>query len=175
MSRILALDQSSHISGYAIFDNGDLIKYGIFTCNEKDTGERLVKIRKTVLKFIQEYNVDEVVFEDIQLQDKVLNNINTFKILAEVFGVIYELVEEMNLANRAILSGTWRSGLGIPGKYRKEQKAAAQAFVKKAYGIEVSEDAADAICIGTFASFTNKRKIGTKVISNDEEGYDWSN
>ena len=41
MHNLLALDQSSHITGYAIFKDGKLEKFGKFDCNETDIGERL--------------------------------------------------------------------------------------------------------------------------------------
>jgi hypothetical protein len=43
-------------------------------------------------------------------------------VLAEVFGVIYELVTEMKLKNSAVLASSWKSTLGIKGKDRSEQK-----------------------------------------------------
>ena len=50
-------------------------------------------------------------FEDIQMQGNVANNVQTFKTLAEVFGVIYELVTELNLPNTAVLASSWKSTL----------------------------------------------------------------
>jgi hypothetical protein len=54
--------------------------------------------------------------EDIQLQE----NVQTFKALAEVFGVVYELVTSLNLPIETILASVWKSGLGIKGKNRPE-------------------------------------------------------
>ena len=86
MAKLLALDQASRTSGYAIFADGELVEHGKFTFEDSDFGDRLYKIRKQVLKLIDLNNIDEVAFEDIQLQE----NVETFKKLAEVFGVIYE-------------------------------------------------------------------------------------
>jgi len=49
-----------------------------------------------------------------------VNNVSTFKILAEVFGVIYELATELEIPNTPVLAGTWKSTLGIKGKTRPE-------------------------------------------------------
>lgn len=65
MSRLLALDQSSHITGWAFFNEGKLEKYGKLVYNDTDIGDRLVKIRADVRQLITEYNINEVVFEDI--------------------------------------------------------------------------------------------------------------
>ena len=40
-----------------------------------------------------------------------MNNVQTFKTLAEVFGVIYETVLELQLPCSAVLASVWKSGL----------------------------------------------------------------
>ena len=55
------------------------------------------------------------------MQDKI-NNVQTFKVLAEVFGVIYELVISLGLPYQVVFSGTWKSTCVIKGKARDEQK-----------------------------------------------------
>ena len=96
---LLALDQSSRITGWAIFENGALSKYGKFNAESAgaDMGDRLHYIREKVRTLINDNNITEVIFEDIQLQANRGNNVQTFKVLAEVFGVISELLVEMNI------------------------------------------------------------------------------
>lgn len=148
MSKFLALDQSSRITGYAVFENAKLIDYGKFSVNDEDIGIRLMKIRQEVEQLIKQHEVEEVVFEDIQLQSNVANNVQTFKALAEVFGVIYELVTELNLPNTAILASSWKSTLQVKGRTRPEQKRNAQALIEKTFNIKPTQDECDAICIG---------------------------
>ena len=145
---LLSLDQSSRITGYAIFQDEQLIKYGKIELEDKNIGLRLYKLRQEIEKIIKEYNIEFVIFEDIQLQSNVQNNISTFKILSEVFGVIYELLTEMKIPNKSILAVTWKSKLKIKGKTRQEQKKSAQSFVLEKYNIKPTQDEADAICIG---------------------------
>lgn len=164
MRKLLALDQSSHCSGYAIFYDGELKHYGKFTFNDDNLGERLYKIREKVKALIKEYDINEVAFEDIQLQSNVTDNVRTFKTLAEVFGVIYELVTELGIPHTEVLAGTWKSTLNIKGKQRQEQKKNAQLFVANTYNLKVTQDEADAICIGTHM-FTKPK------VSKD---HDWS-
>lgn len=166
MSKLLALDQSSRITGYAIFENAKLIKYGKFCVDDDDIGIRLMKIRNEILNIINTYEIDRLVFEDIQLQSNVMNNIQTFKTLAEVFGVVYELATELKLPNAAILSSSWKSTLGIKGRTRPEQKRNAQAYVEKAYGVKPTQDECDAICIGLH-HLLKPNEIET-------EDFDWS-
>ena len=160
--RLLALDQASRTSGWAVFDNGKLVTFGKFTADHSDVGDRLHYIRKQVNNLINEHNIDEVVFEDIQLQGNVANNVQTFKALAEVFGVLYELFVELKMPRTAVLSTVWKSTLGIKGKDRTAQKKAAQEWVVKTYGVKPTQDECDAIC------------IGAHYVNNKVEVFDWS-
>ena len=105
MSNLLALDQASLTSGYAIFTDGKLSDYGKFTFDDDDIAERLVKIRKKILDLIATYNITEVAFEDIQMQNNV-NNVQTFKVLSEVYGVILETLHEYKLKYTVVSSNT---------------------------------------------------------------------
>lgn len=164
--KLLALDQASRTSGYAIFDDGKLIDFGTFTYDDDDIGIRLHKIRNKVEKLISDNDIEWVAFEDIQLQGNVANNVQTFKTLAEVFGIIYELVTALNLKHDAVLSSSWKSTLGIKGRTRPDQKKNAQAWVINKYGVRPSQDASDAICIGAHILLH-----GGETIS---ESFDWS-
>ena len=160
--RVLALDQSSRTSGWAVFDDGKLVTYGKFTADQADVGDRLHFIRTRISWLIDDYDIDEVVFEDIQLQGNVANNVATFKALAEVFGVLYELFVMLKIPRTAVLSTVWKSTLGIKGKDRTAQKKAAQAWVEKTYGVKPTQDECDAIC------------IGAHYVNNKVEVFDWS-
>lgn len=149
MENLLALDQASVTTGYAIFQNGQLVKYGKITLDDPNVGTRLAVLRQTLIDMINEYNITCLAFEDIQLQASVGNNVKTFKVLANVFGVIWELCEELKLKYEIVSSNTWKSTLKIKGKNRSEQKRAAQDYIKEEYEISCTQDEADAICIGT--------------------------
>ena len=124
------------------------------------------QIDPEVQKLIDKFEIDEIVFEDIQLQTNVGNNVKTFKILAEVFGIIYELATELKIKNTAVLSGVWKSALGIKGKRRPDQKHNAQLYVNNTYHVNPTQDECDAICIGAYAT---KYKF-----LNEDSGFDWS-
>jgi Holliday junction resolvasome RuvABC endonuclease subunit len=88
--RVLALDQASRTSGWAVFNDGKLVTFGKFTADHSDVGDRLHFIRSKVNSLIDEYDIDEVVFEDIQLQGKDIQNVKVYRALAEVRGVLEE-------------------------------------------------------------------------------------
>lgn len=148
--KILALDQSSRITGWALFNEGQLIGYGkIDLSKETDIGERLHILRTSIQKMIQDLKIDKVILEDIYMDGQKINNVQTFKILAEVFGVLFELCVDLKVPVEAVLAGTWKSTLNIKGKTRPEQKHAAQDWVLNNYNIKATQDEVDAICIGT--------------------------
>lgn len=92
--RILALDQSTKITGWAVFDDNELFDCGKFEITDDEIGKRLMYFKFEILKLIFEFAPDKILFEDIQLQTSVGNNVQTFKKLAMVYGVLQALLEE---------------------------------------------------------------------------------
>lgn len=151
MSNLLALDQSSTTTGYAIFKNNKPVVISHFTAKGTDLGSRLEQIRNKIIELINEHDIDEVVFEDIQLQDMAGGRdvgIKTFKILAEVFGVVYELLTELKMDFSIVPPIVWKATFKIAGKGRAKEKKLAQEYVLNTYGLNCTEDEADATCIG---------------------------
>lgn len=156
MSRLLALDQASKVTGWAIFEDGELKSYGKISLDDPNTDTRLVQLRQGIQTLVTDYNIDEVIFEDIQQQNNVANNVQTFKVLAEVYGVVSELLQENHIPHSTVLAASWKSTLGIKGRTRAEQKKNAQLYVEQNYGVHVIQDIADAICIGTHYNKKNE-------------------
>lgn len=145
--KLLALDQSSRITGYAVFENGELTDCGKFEFTG-EIGSRLVGIKEKIISLVQEHEITKIAFEDIQLQSNIANNVTTYKSLAMVFGVVMETCEEENISQEIVHSQTWKSKLSIKGRSRADQKRAAQQYVLDRYKVKASQDTCDAICIG---------------------------
>lgn len=143
-TNLLALDQSSRITGYAVFKDGMLIKVGKFTLEDTNFSTRLFKFKKKIEELIKIYDINKVAFEEIQLQQ----NVDTFKKLAMVYGIMLYTVEENNLPYEIISSNTWKSKCKIKKSTREPEKKQAQKFVQDKYGIKVTQDEADATCLG---------------------------
>lgn len=152
MGKILALDQSSKITGWSIFEDQQLKDYGKFDCGSADLPARLHKIRNQVSKLIVENQIEQIYIEDIQLQNNVGNNVVTYKALAEVIGVVSELAYSFKIPQTLVASSTWKSNLGIKGRARAEQKRAAQQWVIDKFNIKPTQDECDAICIGYYSA-----------------------
>ena len=160
--RLLALDQASHTTGYSIFEDETPIKISHFNAKGKDIAERLVNIRQTILKLIADNEIDTVAFEDIQLQNNVVQNVKTFKMLAEVFGVVQETLQEIGIEYYIIPPMVWKSTIGIAGKGREREKPLAQKWVMENYNMKCTEDEADAVC------------LGAHVIKKVDSEFDWA-
>ena len=157
--KLLALDQSSRVSGWAVFNDQELIECGKFELTG-EVGQRLVDFKEEVISLIQEQEITKVAFEEIQLQSNIANNVTTQKTLAMIYGVLMELCEEEQIPYEVVHSQTWKSKLNIKGRTRPEQKRSAQEWVVNTYKMKPSQDTCDAICIGATAILTT--------------GHDWS-
>ena len=146
--KTLALDQSSRVTGYAVYDNAQLITYGHFDLTNPDIGKRLIKFKEKINELIQQHEIEEIAYEDITLQHGA---VTTYKALAFVIGVLNELIAEKKLKQQCILPPSWRHTCGIKGRVRKEQKANTIEYVNNKYNISATEDECDAICIGEHA------------------------
>lgn len=166
MPKLLALDQSSKVTGVAIFEDGKLCKYSKIDV-DGELPYRLTEIRNRVKNIITEEGITEVAIEDIQLQSNVVNNVETYRTLAEVRGVLEELFQELKIPCSIVLAGTWKSKLGIRGARRADQKRAAQEYIVNKYGIKPIQDICDAICIGDYITNNTLPTIQT-------DGFDWA-
>lgn len=149
----LSLDQSLNTTGYALFDDKSLITYGKFNIPAtKPIEQRLNLFIKEIMKLEEEYHFKDIFFEDIQYQ----NNAETYKKLAFVQAALIIWCYNTSHKFTILAPSHWRSVLKNNykinfGRSRKEQKQKAQELVQQTYQVEVSEDEADAICLGIAA------------------------
>lgn len=160
--RILALDQATRITGWSLWDGKTLLRHGVFETKSKDIVERLIEIRNWLARLIENFQPDLVILEDIQYQEKVegrkinhgekINSVTTYRALAELSGVLQTYLRELDIKFELVLSGVWRAEVGVKGATRSEKKKSAQKIVKDQFDIDATEDEADAICIGEYAT-----------------------
>ena len=106
-----------------------------------------MRLRQKVIELFNKFDIEFILLEDIQYQ----NNAETHKILGEVLGTLEELAVELVGTNYEVVpSVRWKSGLSIKGQKRAEQKKNAAKYVVDTYGKKVTQDEADAICIGSY-------------------------
>lgn len=146
-ARMIAFDQASVKTGYAVFDGTDLIKWGLLEADSKEeSGARIVDMAGMIEELVDKYNPSEIVFEGIQKQQ----SIQIVILLARLQGCIIDICRKKKAAYSIYQPTTWRSNIGFDqgNLKRKELKQQAVDYVKKSYGLNVSEDVCEAICIG---------------------------
>ena len=142
---ILALDQGSKISGYAIYSGGTLVASGILKANTKDSSEdRMFTMASQIERLIKDYAPQELVVEEPFA--KV--NLRVFQVMCELLGIVTYIGYKSGLKVSSYSAAVWRSRLGIKGKNRAEQKALAISTVKDSFQIDCTDDEAEAILIG---------------------------
>ena len=153
VKRTLALDQASRVTGYAIYDDAKLVKYGTFTTSAEDEVERFAMIKSWLLSMISSWHFDFIGIEGIQYQDTSEGNkmgVTVFQTLARLQGVVMLICHEAKIPFEICPTNTWRHVCGVKGKTRTDRKRSMKLLVQQWYDIKVSEDEADAIGIGHY-------------------------
>ena len=152
--RLLALDQATRITGWALFSDGELLRFGAFESNLDNEIERDNEIKNWLINVIENWHIDFVALEGIQYEEKF--GITTFSTLARLQGILMSQLTEQGIPYTICHTATWRNFCGVKGKTRSDRKRSMQLLVKEWYDVTVTDDCADAIGIGHYA--TNKKK-----------------
>ncbi len=156
--RILALDQSSHMTGWCVIDDGTLVKYGTFNAGAGDEAERFNRLKMWFCSMVATWKPDFVGFEGIQLQDTSDGDkskkmgVTVFQTLARTQGVLMETAFSLKLPFEIVPTNTWRSHAGVKGRTRTDKKTSMKLLIKQWYDVTVVDDIADAIGIGKYVS-----------------------
>lgn len=150
MSKLLiALDESTTCTGYAVFEDEKLINHGVFSFKSKDVLERVSLIMEKIENLINTYNPNNMIIEDVQ----ITMNAATAKSLLGLQFMIEVYAHRNNIQCEAIRTTKWRKILGLSNSRALDRKAKKQEtidYVKNKYGIEIlKDDESDAIAIGT--------------------------
>ena len=149
--RTIAFDQATENFGLSVFDDETLVYYGLYKFSGT-VDSRLVSITKFIRDVVlKEWCPDYVCFEDIQYE----HNIMTFKILAQLIGIITVLCKEQEINYEIVSPNCWRKYAGTCGITIREEKLLSIAKVIEGYNISVTDDVAEAILIGRYAVKTN--------------------
>lgn len=157
--KIVSLDQASSLTGVAVFDNGNLIKYDLIDLHKiKNQEERFERMITSISNYIQNESPDFVVFEDISLQ----TNVSTLVLLARIQGAIIQTCVDCNIQYKLYKPSSWRKvhkfNMGRNIK-RPELKQQAKEYILKNYNLDLKIDQCEAICIGKAFLIENKEMI----------------
>ena len=160
---LLALDQASRVTGWALFEDNKLKAEGKFSLSPSlAIGDRLAEFYNNLSRLFGNHNFDELAFEDIQLQ---AGNVKTYKMLAMIQAMAILWCTTHGIKYYILSPSHWRKILKEQysvewGRKREEQKQSAMNFIKQKYNLDVSSDEADAICLGTAHILESQRSAG---------------
>ena len=161
IQRSIGLDQATHITGYSIFDNGELVYADTFEAAAGDEIERDIEIKNWLIQLINNWKPDIIGIEGIQLQQ--INNKNvgvtTYQTLARLQGILMATCHEQQVEYVIVPPATWRAHCEVKGRARADRKRSMQTKVKEWFDITVSDDIADAIGIGKYINDKHKKKV----------------
>ena len=161
VQRAIGLDQATHITGYSIFDNDELVYAGTFEATAEDEIARDVQIQNWLIQLIHNWKPDIIGLEGIQLQqfnDKMVG-VTTYQTLARLQGILMATCYNLKIDYIVCPPATWRNHSGVKGRSRADKKRSMQNKIKEWFDITVSDDVADAIGIGKYINETHKKKI----------------
>ena len=167
--RVLALDQATHISGWAIFDNEELVKFGKFQTSLADEMGRCSEVKSWLISMINNWQPDFVGLEGIQFQTtsegKHTMGVTVFETLAHLQGILMQTCYELGVKFEVCSTNTWRAHCGVKGRTRTDKKRSMQLLIKQWYDLSVSDDESDAIGIGKYYA---EKGIKPKLVENWE-------
>ena len=140
MSKTLGLDMSSNKSGYALFDDKNLITYGLWEPKDKmEWRDRVIYMGEQLDDFLKHNEVNQVYCEDVPL---MMKNPQTLKMLSALQGVLMGVCVANNVKVTFISVSTWRSALGLfdktqKGKERDEMKQKSIEMANRIFGLDL--------------------------------------
>ena len=149
--KILSFDQSTRVTGWALFNDGQYIKSGVIDLHKiKNTDERSKQMSVEICKVIEDCKPEVTIIEEVQQQ----SNVSTVIKLARIQGVAIGFCAAHNIDLHILTPTRWRSALEYqqgPGVKREQLKQQSLDFVKNNFKLELIEDEAEAICINEAA------------------------
>lgn len=150
--KILALDLSTKSTGWAVYEDAQLVDYGCITASSNDLIKRIQKIVSELIQVLNKHTVVKVIVEEVRPEEKI-QNLQTHRALMWLQGAVAMVLHEIdkNIKMEYLYPSEWRKLCGIKtgaGVRRETVKESDIKFVNKTFGIFVNDDIADAIGIG---------------------------
>ena len=117
---ILGLDMSTQKTGYAIFQDEQLIDYGCFellSSDEKDWRKRITYMANEISGLMKRYKIDKIYIEDVP---PIINNSQTVKTLGALQGIVLGVTSVFDIEVEFIPVETWKTKININLSHSKE-------------------------------------------------------
>lgn len=147
----LSLDTSSTRTGWAFFVNKIYNQSGIVDLTTKEnkklsSDDRIEKMCLNIFDLIKKFHPDIIVIEKLT----VSRNMNTVRVLSKIIGTVYAYALQNKIRYVELEASQWRSYLHMQkrGRKRDEYKKLSIQHAKIVANKDITDDEADAICIG---------------------------
>mgnify|MGYP004657488929 CR=1 FL=1 len=159
MGKIIALDASTSCTGYAVFEDEQLVAYGKIKPKGDDWRDRIMDETLEIAALIREYHPRVIIAEDVPKKPGA----NTLQKLGAVHGMILSLCAGFRIKPMFILPTNWRHELGMfdgtrAGMKRDVMKEKAVHMANEQFGLDLQwisptsskndDDVAEAVLIG---------------------------
>lgn len=148
--KILSLDTSTKVSGYAVYDDNDLIYYSsIDKSSIKDSELRMMAMVSGIFILMQQYKPDVVAIEEMV----VPRNPQTQRMLTLILGAVYGQCLQAGIRYYSLRPTQWRAAVKDEGeklpRKRDDLKSWSISKVNNLFKIsEIDDNVSDAILIG---------------------------
>lgn len=153
---IIGIDGASKRTGIAVIHDGKL-RYALLDYHKISDGEeRITEMTKGITEFIDQYSPATIWMEDTWTS----RNPKVSQMLTTILGGVRYWSTINKCEFNTILPSSWRKYLGMNehGAKRDELKQRSVKYVADKFGVEVSDDIADAICIAIVGNMIDKEK-----------------
>lgn len=145
--RVCGIDASTNKTGVSLFIDGEYSGHMLIDLHKiKDSNVRVPKMMKEIKGVLDYYEPDIIVMEECLLK----TNIATVKLLSYLAGAIISWAADNQVEFRFQLPSEWRKRVEIvqgPKTPRDKLKQEAIDMVKEKFGIDVTDDEAEAVLI----------------------------
>lgn len=145
--RVCGIDASTNKTGISLFIDGEYSGHMLIDLHKiKDSNIRVPKMMQEIKNILDYYKPDIIVTEECLLK----TNIATVKLLSYLAGAIISWAADNQVEFRFQLPSEWRKRVKIvqdPKTPRKKLKQEAIDMVKEKFGIDVTDDEAEAVLI----------------------------
>ena len=145
--RIVGVDASTNYTGIAVFEDGKYITHTLIDLHKiTDSSLRIKKMMQAICLYISEQKPDRIIMEE----SVMTTNVAAVKMLSNLAGAVMYYALSNNIDFQLILPTAWRKKIGLSqsSKIKREVlKAEAIAAVKQEYGMDVTDDEAEATLI----------------------------
>ena len=149
--KMVSIDGATHITGMAYFVNGKLRDYGKIDLSNsgKDIDDRLLEMGEKMLKALDIWKPSIIYIEQPQGNG---NNIRTSGYIHELIGFAKAWAVKNYAYCEEVPPSVWRKCLGLKQGRNIKNKQLKQESINAVidmFGINTTDDIADAICLGT--------------------------